>query len=152
VFSRHIRFSDAMQRHVAEHAVRTDRGWIGVHYRCTDLKTDCPLERIAEIVQQSGSRNVYWATDLPESCDMIRRLLPGHRVETTISADGIAGGGQALHLSLGAGQYDRHLVSACADLVSLSGCGMIVRKRQSTFGRLAAEVLAPTPPRQIFIV
>jgi len=40
VFSRHIRFSDAMQRHVAEHAVRTDRGWIGVHYRCTDLKTD----------------------------------------------------------------------------------------------------------------
>ena len=59
VFSRHIRFSDAMQRDVAEHAVRTYRGWIGVHYRCTDLKTDCPLERIAEIVQQSRSQNVY---------------------------------------------------------------------------------------------
>ena len=151
VFSRHIRFSDAMQRHVEQHAVRTDCGWIGVHYRCTDLKTDCPLERIAEIVQRSGSRSVYWATDRPESGDAIRRLLPGHRVETTMSVDGIAGGGQALHVSLGTGQYERHLLSVCADLQSLSGCGTIVRNRQSTFGRLAAEVLAPTLPRQIFI-
>jgi hypothetical protein len=68
-----------------------------------------------------------------------------------MSLEGIAGDGQALHLSLAAGQHERHLVSACADLQSLSGCGTIVRKRQSTFGRLAAEVLSPRLPRQIFI-
>jgi len=152
VYSRHICFSEPMQRQLSEHAVRTDHSWIGVHYRFTDLKTDCPLERIAEIVEQSGCRNVYWATDHAESCDVIRRLLPSHHIETTMPVDGLASGGQGLHTSLAAGQHEKHLVSACADLVSLSGCGVIVRKRQSTFGRLAAEVLSSVEPRQIFIV
>jgi hypothetical protein len=151
VYGRHVTFSESMQRQLDTHAVRTDSNWIGVHYRCTDLKTDCPLERIAEIVEQSGCRSVYWATDHAESGDAIRRLLPDHRIDTTMPVEGLATGGQALHTSLTAGQHERHLVSACADLVSLAGCGTIVRKRQSTFGRLAAEVLAPTLPRQIFI-
>ena len=34
---------------------------------------------------------------------------------------------------------------------ALSGCGVIVRTPQSTFGRLAAEVLAPKVLRQILI-
>jgi hypothetical protein len=152
VYERHVAFSDSMQRQLAAHAVRTDHSWIGVHYRCTDLKTDCPLERIAEIVEQSGCRKLYWATDHAESGDVMRRLLPSHHIETTMPVDGLASSGQAIHTSLAAGQHERHLVSACADLRSLSGCGVIVRKPQSTFGRLAAEVLSPVAPRQIFIV
>jgi len=151
VFGRHVTFPESMQRHLAAHAVRTDHGWIGVHYRCTDIKTDCPLERIAEIIEQSGCRKVYWATDRAESCDVIRRLLPGHHIETTLPVDGLASGGQAIHTSLRAGQHERHLVSACADLHSLSCCGVVVRNRRSTFGRLAAEVLSPVVPRQISI-
>lgn len=151
VYSRHVTFSESMQRQLHTHAIRTDPSWIGVHYRCTDQKTLCPLESIAELVVRSGLRNVYWATDRLDSCDVIRRLLPGHRVETTMAIDGLAGSGQPLHLSLAAGQHERHLVSACADLQSLSGCGVIVHKRQSTFGRLAAEVLGLRIPQQIFI-
>ena len=152
VYSRHVTFSQSMQRDVVQQAVLTDRSWIGVHYRCTDLKTDCSLERIADIVRSSGCRNVYWATDLAESLDAIRGMLPGHRIEGTAPVSGLAGDGHALHLSLTAGQYHQHLAGACADLQSLSGCGVIVRKKQSTFGRLAAEVLSPVVPRQVFIV
>jgi len=151
VYAQHVTFSQSMQRQLAQHAVRTDRSWIGVHYRCTDAKTFSSLEHIAALVQRSGRRNVYWATDRSDSCDAIRRLLPGHRVETTMPVDGLAGDGRAIHLSLAAGQHERHLVSACADLQSLSGCGMIMRTRASTFGRLAAEVLASQVPEQIFI-
>ena len=151
VYSRHITFSEPMQRQLAVHAVRTDHSWIGVHYRCTDHKTFAPLEKIAELVERSGRRNVYWATDRSDSCDTIRRLLPGYHVETTMPVDGLVGDGRPLHLSLAAGQHERHLVSACADLQALSGCGVIVRTQQSTFGRLAAEVLSPTTPRQIII-
>lgn len=151
VYSRHVIFAESMQRQLNTQAVRTDSTWIGVHYRCTDHKTFCPLERIAELVVRSGRRNVYWATDRPDSSEVIRRLLPGHRVETTMPVEGLAGSGQPLHLSLAAGQYQRHLISACADLQSLSGCSVIVRTRQSTFGRLAAEVIAPKTPQQIFI-
>jgi len=152
VYFRHVGFSESMQRQLGTHAVRTDPSWIGVHYRCTDHKTLCPLESIAEIVVRSGRRNVYWATDRPDSCDTIRRLLPGHHVETTMLVKGHAGDGRPLHLSIAAGQHERHLVSACADLQALSGCGVIVRTQQSTFGRLAAEVLSRVVPRQIFIV
>ena len=151
VYSSHVTFSESMQRHLGTHGVRTDPSWIGVHYRCTDHKTLCPLESIAEIVVRSGRRNVYWATDRPDSCDTIRRLLPGHHVETTMLVEGLTGDGRPLHLSLAAGQHERHLVSACADLQALSGCGVIVRTPQSTFGRLAAEVLAPNVLRQILI-
>jgi hypothetical protein len=152
VYFRHVGFSESMQRQLGTHAVRTDPSWIGVHYRCTDHKTLCPLESIAEIVVRSGRRNVYWATDRPDSCDTIRRLLPGHHVETTMPVEGLAGDGRPLHLSIAAGQHERHLVSACADLQALSGCGVIVRTQQSTFGRLAAEVLSSVEPRQILIV
>lgn len=151
VFSRHLTFSETMQAQLAARAIPTDPTWIGVHYRCTDLKTAWPLERIADLVKRSGLRNVYWATDLAESAEEIRRLLPGVRVETTWAAAGQSEAGRGTHVSLKPGQHAHHVLSACADLHSLAGCGVIVRTRQSTFGRLAAEVLAPGRPRQIVI-
>jgi hypothetical protein len=151
VYARHLAFSGTMQAQLAAQAIPTDATWIGVHYRCTDLRTAWPLERIAALVRRSGLPNLYWATDLAESSDEIRRLLPGIRVETTRAG---AGGGEAhrgTHVTLKPGQHAAHVLSACADLHSLAGCGVIVRTRQSTFGRLAAEVLAPGRPRQIVI-
>lgn len=151
VFARHLTFSEKIQAGLADRAIPTDTTWIGVHYRCTDLRTAWPLERIAELVRRSGLRKLYWATDLAASGDEIRRLLPGVRVETTWAAAGGGDAGRGTHLSLKPGQHDHHVLSACADLQSLAGCGVIVRTRQSTFGRLAAEVLAPGRPRQIVI-
>lgn len=150
VYGRHVTFSELMQRQLAARAVRTDHSWIGVHYRCTDLKTECPIEWIAAMVQRSGRRRVYWATDNAGSCDVIRRLLPRHHIETTMPVCRIASG-QAIHTSLTTGQHERHLVSACADLQSLSRCSIIIRNRRSTFGKLAAEVFSPVVPRQIYI-
>ena len=151
VFNRHLTFSETMQTQLAARAIPTDSTWIGVHYRCTDLKTAWSLERIAGLVKRSGLRNLYWATDLAESGDKIRCLLPGIRVETTWPADWGGEAGRGTHVSLKVGQHADHVLSACADLQSLAGCGVIVRTRQSTFGRLAAEVLARGRPRQVVI-
>lgn len=151
VWRRHVSFSQSMEADIADRAVPTDSNWIGVHYRCTDLKTNCSLERIAEIVKQSGCHSVYWASDLAESLDAIRRILSGYSIEGTRPLAGMPGDGRPIHLGLSPGQHREHLVGACVDLRSLAGCGVIVRKRQSTFGRLAAEVVAETLPRQVFI-
>lgn len=151
VFWRHLRFSKCAEDFIRQHATETDASWVGVHYRSTDLQTSTSVADIAGLIARTGRKAVYWASDAPASFEEARTLLPGCIFASTPLSDSFPPGNAPLHLTLGPMHRRSHLIGAIADLHSLSRCGVVIRKRNSTFSQFATQVMASEKPTMVII-